>query len=123
MNLLRLDPGFQPEHVLTAEIALPNANCKTTDNIRSFYKRLLTDLNTLPGVDAAGAGTHLPWTEYDENMGGFTIEGKTPPEELHARYHTASPDYFRAVGISFVQGRFFNERIQRKRRECCSSMM
>jgi len=45
-------------------------------------------------------------------MGGFTIEGKTPPphEEFHARYHTASPDYFRAVGIPLVHGRFFNER-------------
>jgi predicted permease len=112
VNLLRLDPGFQPEHVLTAEIALPNANYKTTDNIASFYQRLLTNLNTLPGVHAVGAGTDLPWTGYDENMGGFTIEGKTPPphEEFHARYHTASPDYFRAVGIPLVHGRFFNER-------------
>jgi hypothetical protein len=97
---------------LTAEIALPNANYKTTDNIASFYQKLLTNLNTLPGVHAVGAGTDLPWTGYDENMGGFTIEGKTPPpqEEFQARYHTASPDYFRAVGIPLVHGRFFNER-------------
>jgi hypothetical protein len=52
VNLLRLDPGFQPGHVLTAEIALPNANYKTTDNIASFYQRLLINLNTLPGVHA-----------------------------------------------------------------------
>jgi predicted permease len=112
VNLLRLDPGFQPEHVLTAEIALPRANYKTTDNVASFYHRLLTNLNALPGVHAVGAGTDLPWTGYDENLGGFTIEGKTPPpnEEFHARYHTASPDYFRAVGIPLVQGRFFDER-------------
>jgi predicted permease len=112
VNLLRLDPGFHPEHVLTAEIALPNANYKTTDNIASFYQRLLTNLNTLPGLHAVGAGTDLPWTGYDENLGGFTIEGKTPPphEEFEARYHTASPDYFRAVGIPLVQGRFFDER-------------
>ena len=111
MNLLRIDPGFQSEHFLTAEIALPSANYKTRDNIASFYKRLPTDLNTLPGVHAAGAGTDLPWTGYDENMGGFTIEGKTPPpnEEFHARYRTASPDYFRALGIPLVHGRFFNE--------------
>jgi predicted permease len=112
VNLLRLDPGFQPEHVLTAEIALPNANYKTTDNIASFYQRLLTNLNALPGIHAVGAGTDLPWTGYDENLGGFTIEGKTPPphEEFHARYHTASPDYFQALGIPLVHGRFFNER-------------
>jgi predicted permease len=112
VNLLRLDPGFQPEHVLTAEIALPFTNYKTTDNIASFYKRLLANLNTLPGVRAVGAGTDLPWTGYDENMGGFTIEGKKPApnEEFHARYHTASQDYFRAVGIPLVRGRFFNDR-------------
>src|ERR1700730_4045438 len=112
VNLMRLDPGFQPEHVLTAEIALPNANYKTTDNIASFYQRLLTNLNTLPGVHTVGAATDLPWTGYDENIGGFTVEGKTPPphDEFRARYHTASPDYFRAVGIPLVRGRFFNER-------------
>ena len=112
VNLLRLDPGFHPEHVLTAEIALPNANYKTTDNIASFYQKFLANLNTLPGLQAVGAGTDLPWTGYDENLGGFTIEGKTPPpqEEFEARYHTASPDYFRAVGIPLVRGRFFDER-------------
>ena len=112
VNLLRLDPGFQPNHVLTAETALPNASYKTTDNIGSFYQRLLINLNTLPGIAAVGAGTDLPWTGYDENLGGFTIEGKIPPphQEFHARYHTASPDYFRAVGIPLVHGRFFNER-------------
>jgi predicted permease len=112
VNLLRLDPGFQPEHVLTAEIALPDANYKTTDSVGGFYQRLLTNLKTLPGIAAAGAGTDLPWTGYDENMGGFTIEGKIPPphEEFHARYHTASPDYFRAVGIPLVHGRLFDER-------------
>ena len=110
VNLLRLDPGFQPQHVLTAEIALPRANYKTTADIGSFYQRLLTNLNALPGLRAVGAGTDLPWTGYDENI-GFTIEGKTPPphEEFHARYHTASPDYFRAVGIPLLRGRFFSE--------------
>jgi len=111
VNLLKLDPGFRSQHVLTAEIALPSANYKTTDNIARFYQRLLSNLNTLPGLRAVGAGTDLPWTGYDENIGGFTIEGKTPPphEEFHARYHTASPDYFRAVGIPLLRGRFFNE--------------
>ena len=44
-------------------------------------------------------------------MGGFTIEGKTPPphQEFHARYHMATPDYFRALGTPLVRGRFFTE--------------
>ena len=110
VNLLKSDPGFRPEHVLTAEIALPRANYKTNDQVAGFYHRLLADLDTLPDVHAVGAGSDLPWTGYDENT-GFTIEGKTPPpnDEFHGRYHTASPDYFRAVGIPLLRGRFFNE--------------
>jgi putative ABC transport system permease protein len=112
VNLLKSDPGFLREHVLTAEIALPAATYKDKTAVADFYTRMLTSLSALPGTLSAGAGTDLPWTGYDENMGGFTIEGKTPPpkEEFHARYHTASPDYFRAVGIPLVRGRFFDER-------------
>jgi predicted permease len=111
VNLLQLEPGFQPQHVLTAEIALPDANYKTSESITDFYKRLLNNLNTLPGVHAVGAASDLPWTGYDENLGGFTIEGKIPPphQEFHARYHTASPDYFRAIGIPLLHGRFFDD--------------
>ena len=112
LNLLKTDPGFRPEHVLTAEIALPDATYKDRAAVASFYTRMLANLSALPGTRSVGAGTDLPWTGYDENMGGFTIEGKTPPpnEEFHARYHTSSPDYFRALGIPLVRGRFFDER-------------
>jgi predicted permease len=53
----------------------------------------------------------LPWTGYDENAGGFTIEGKKLPagQELHARYHMATPGYFSAMGIPLLAGRFFTE--------------
>ena len=66
----------------------------------------------MAGIRAAGLGTDLPWTGYDDNIGGFTIEGKKPPagQEFHARYHVASPDYFRAMGIPLVRGRYFTER-------------
>jgi len=112
VNLLKTDPGFRPEHVLTAEIALPDATYRDAAAVADFYTRMLTNLSALPGTRSVGAGTDLPWTGYDENMGGFTIEGKTPPpnDEFHARYHTASPGYFRAVGIPLVRGRFFDER-------------
>jgi len=112
VNLLKSDPGFRPEHVLTAEIALPDATYNDKTAVADFYTRMLTNMSALPGTRSVGAGTDLPWTGYDENLGGFTIEGKNPPpnEEFHARYHTASPDYFRAVGIPLVRGRFFDER-------------
>jgi predicted permease len=52
----------------------------------------------------------LPWTGYDDNMGGFDVEGRKAPvhNEFHARYHMASPGYFQAVGMPLLSGRFFN---------------
>ena len=110
LNQLNLDPGFKQGHVLTASLSLPNATYKTQADIARLYGRLMTGLSSLPGVESAGAGSDLPWTGYDENMGGFTIEGKQPPphQEFHARFHMATPDYFRALGTTLVKrGRFF----------------
>lgn len=111
VNLLRADPGFRPEHVLTASLSLPDTAYKDHASVARFYDQLTTHLATLPGVKYAGAGSDLPWTGYDENNGGFLIQGETPPpkEDFHARYHTASADYFRALGIPLVSGRFFTE--------------
>ena len=110
VNLLRMDPGFRAEHVLTASIPLPEADYKPGDAASHFYDQLVRNLSSLPGVRSAGAGSDLPWTGYDENT-GFDIEGKKPPphEGFHARYHGATPDYFRALGIPLVRGRFFTE--------------
>lgn len=111
LNQLNLNPGFRQDHVLTASLSLPDAEYKTDAENGRFYDRLMTGLSTIPGVESAGAGSDLPWTGYDENAGGFTIEGKKPPphEEFHARYHMATPNYFRALGTPLVRGRFFTE--------------
>ncbi len=111
LNQLNLNPGFKQDHVLTATLSLPHAEYKTDADSVRFYGRLLTGLRSLPGVESAGAGSDLPWTGYDENAGGFTIEGKRPPphDDFHARYHMATPGYFSALGIPIVRGRFFTD--------------
>jgi predicted permease len=110
LNLVHLDPGFHEENVLTANLSLPHAQYKTDEQTAQFYDNLTNSLNALPGVESAGAGSDLPWTGYDENA-GFNIEGKkaAPHEEFHARYHMATPDYFSAMGIPLLEGRFFNQ--------------
>ena len=111
LNLIHLDPGFRQDHLLTATLSLPYAQYKTNEETAHFYGRLVNDLSALPGVQSAGAGSDLPWTGYDENAGGFVIEGKKPVagQELHARYHMATPGYFTAMGIPLLEGRFFRE--------------
>ncbi len=111
LNQLHLDPGFDQQHVLTADISLPHEQYKTDESIGRFYDQLIASLATLPGVESVGAGSDLPWTGWDENAGGFHIEGKQPPphQELHARYHMATPGYFHALGVPLIAGRFFTE--------------
>jgi predicted permease len=111
LNQLHLDPGFQRVHVLTASLSLPHAKYAKEEQVGRFYDQLAADLNGLPGVESAGVGSDLPWTGYDENAGGFTIEGKKPPpdQDFHGRYHMATPGYFSALGIPLVAGRFFTE--------------
>jgi predicted permease len=111
LNQLHLDPGFRQEHVLTASISLPHEQYKTNAVTGRFYQQLTADLSELPGVEGAGAGSDLPWTGWDENAGGFTIEGTKPPpgKEFHARYHTATPGYFKALGVPLIGGRYFND--------------
>jgi predicted permease len=111
LNLLHLNPGFKEDHVVTASLSLPHAKYGNDEKIRRFYSQLAADLNQLPGVQSAGVGSDLPWTGYDENAGGFIIEGKSPPagEGFHARYHMATPGYFSALGVPLLAGRFFNE--------------
>jgi predicted permease len=108
VNLLRADPGFRPQQVLTASISLPFEHYRGP-NISRFYDQLVGALQAVPGVQSAGAGTDLPWTGYDENAGGFTVEGRSRAfnDKTTARYHAASPDYFRTLGVPLRGGRFF----------------
>jgi predicted permease len=111
LNLLHLNPGFQTDHVITALLSLPRERYKSPQNALRFIQQLPEPMRSLPGVESAGVGSDIPWTGYDDNMGGFTIEGKQPAphEEFHARYHMATPGYFRALGIPLLRGRDFTD--------------
>jgi putative ABC transport system permease protein len=108
-KLQQTDPGFNPERVLTVSLTLPGARYGDAPKVASFQRQLLDRVTALPGVQSAGVTSDLPWTGYDENA-GFTIEGKTfPPNDgPSARYHYVSSDYFRAIGVPLIAGRFFN---------------
>ena len=107
-KLQQTDPGFNSEHVLTASLTLPRARYSDKSKAIGFQQQLLERLAALPGVQAAGLTSDLPWTGYDENA-GFAIEGKTFPRNQapSGRYHYVSPDYFRTVGVPLISGRFF----------------
>ncbi|HXA04417.1 MAG TPA: ABC transporter permease [Bryobacteraceae bacterium] len=111
VNLERINPGFDPHNVITMSLDLPDARYPNQKSAISFYRQLLERLEEQPGVRAAGVTSDLPWSGYDENT-GFELQGRSQAEndKNHARYHFASPNYFRAAGIPLIAGRFFSYR-------------
>lgn len=105
-SLLRVDPGFKPDHVLTAVVNLPQARYKTSADAAAFFDRLAERARALPGVRAAGLSSDLPWTGYDENT-GFGIVGRTfpPGHDPEARYHFLTPGLLGALGVPLLAGR------------------
>jgi predicted permease len=108
-KLQQADPGFQAGQVLTTSLTLPGARYGERPKIAAFQEQLLERIAALPDVQVVGLTSDLPWTGYDENA-SFNIEGRTssPDDRPSARYHFVSPDYFRAISVPLLEGRFFN---------------
>ncbi len=103
-----IDPGFQPDGVLTTALDLPEATYPTVEQAVAFHQRLLASLRDLPGVTAVGITNHLP-LEGNGPSGAIEVAGKPRlpggPFTGHAIYRTASPGYFKAMGMRLLAGR------------------
>jgi putative ABC transport system permease protein len=107
-RLQQVDPGFDPQNVLTCDINLPESKYQPPQAAQ-FYERLLERVIALPGVSAAGAVEFLPMSGLDSNT-GLLIEGRpkpAPSERIFAHRRVVTPDYFRALGMRLLQGRGF----------------
>ena len=110
VQLLRVNPGFQPHHVLRLDFALPETKYREPQQLLAFYNELIVRLQALPGVESVGATTNTPLGPA-ESWSGFAIEDRpAPPQGNHqqAAVRTVSDDYFRTMQIPLRKGRFFN---------------
>jgi len=110
VRVLQVDPGFRPEGVLTMRISLPDAKYSKPVQIRAFYRDLLGRIQSLPGVDSAGAVSALPLT--NQNSGTITVDTHEVPLDdtnPEADYRLVTPGYFKAMGIGLIKGRYFND--------------
>jgi putative ABC transport system permease protein len=106
-NLRSVNPGFNPDHVLTMKISLTGSNYNTTRGVWGYLHEALQRVDVLPGVDAAAFAAVLP-TERGPNQ-TFHITGRRELVSGSADYRWDTPDYFRVMKITLIQGRFFNE--------------
>jgi len=102
-----VDPGFEPEHVLTFTVFLPDAKYPNDKARSAFWDRLAPAMAALPGVEAAGLVNCPPLGCHWGNF--FDVEGrvKRANEDMPVTLvRVASPSYARAMGLRVVRGRF-----------------
>ena len=109
--LLRGDLGFHPEHVLTMRVLPPSSKYKTGAQQIAFSNGALAQIQSIPGVKAAGTVTFLPLSGwYGERTVALESPAISQNQRPMALWSSVTPDYFRAMGIPLLKGRFFGER-------------
>jgi predicted permease len=109
-NLTQVDAGFDRSRLVTFSMTLPNVHYPQAASRGQLYQRLLGNLRSVPGVQAATAMSGLP-PNRPVNANDTDIEGYTaPPDgpfENVDYYQNVMSDYFETMGIPIVQGRGF----------------
>jgi predicted permease len=109
-NMSAVDLGFRPDHVTTAVYALPQKQYSTQTQIDAFNNKLLEQLRQLPGIEAAGLTSTLPAT--GDGIEAFVVDGYVDPrgpDQTAASPSQVIGDYFKAIGIPLIRGRYFSE--------------
>jgi putative ABC transport system permease protein len=108
-SAMSVEPGFQPDNVFTARIALPDARYANGQARFQFVDGLLGELRAEPGIRNIGFTTQVPFTGSNSSSVIFP-EGYSPPpgESLLSPFQTwVAGDYFEAMGIPVLEGRSF----------------
>ena len=105
--------GFQPDHLLTANVTLDSAHYKDASQQSNFVRDLTFRLQQIPGAQAVAMASDLPATGPGSVT--FRIQGQeaTPnsssSQGLSALDSVVTTDFFRTAAISLVRGRTFTE--------------
>jgi putative ABC transport system permease protein len=106
-NLRSVELGFRSDHMLVAILPLPQPKYDTDTKIRNFYRGVLAELSSKPGVITAAFASDAPFTSEGDTE-GYTVEGEPfpqPGQVNDALYREVTPNYLSAVGAKLVEGR------------------
>ncbi len=110
-RLQNVNPGFSYENLTSFTVALPARKYANLEQRSQFFNRLLQDLRTLPGVQSVGAASGLPLGNNGWQT-SFLVDGRpTPPpgDRPLMEACTVTPDYFRAMNIPLLRGRYYTD--------------
>jgi putative ABC transport system permease protein len=107
--LLRVDPGFSPDHVLTGRVTPLETKYPSDPSVRAYAARTLERIRALPGVTSVGLTTYLPFS-WDSSSSVIIAEGYTPapgesvvsPNQLYV-----SSGYLETMRVPLRRGRYF----------------
>jgi predicted permease len=110
-RLQRVEPGFNPEGVFSAQLVLPPQRYNR-ERLVAFYEALYQRLSTMPGIESAALTDRVPLTGGAAPAPVAVMGRALPPmsERPYANRHLVSPKYFQTLGISIRAGRDFDER-------------
>jgi predicted permease len=110
-RILAVDPGFRGEGVVTGLISLPAARYPEDSDLRTVAARLVERVRALPGVQATGFSTIIPFSGNNSDS-VILAEGyqMAPGESVISPFQVSVSDgYFETMGARLIAGRFFNE--------------
>jgi putative ABC transport system permease protein len=108
--LLNAHQKFDPQNLLTMNIALPADKYPDQAKRAAFYQQVLAQMSAIPGVESASMATAVPYSD-SQSYHPFTGEGVSFSEDMGhiALAEAISPNYFRTLHLPLLQGREFTD--------------
>jgi putative ABC transport system permease protein len=108
-QLLRVDPGFQTQNIITASVTAPRSRYPQDQDVRTLVARLSTAVRQVPGVVSVGSTTAIPFGTNQSDSVIFAEGYVMKPGEsvVSPRQIKITPGYLETMGITLVRGRYF----------------
>jgi putative ABC transport system permease protein len=110
-GLLRVEPGFRADNLLTMMVMLSDPDYQQSETRRlDYFDALLERLRAIPGVQSAGAVSTIPLYEFSSSTGFWLDDGapREPVSRRRANFRVISPGYLETMGIPLRAGRIFD---------------
>jgi putative ABC transport system permease protein len=114
-HLQKVNPGFSYQHLTSFAVSLPEKKYANEEQRQQFFTRLLDNIRALPGVEASAAASGLPLGNNGWQT-SFLVDGRPIPPKAETplmEVCLVTPDYFRAMNIPLLRGRYFTEQDNR----------
>jgi putative ABC transport system permease protein len=109
IELNRIDLGFKPANVLTAQLQVPATDYPRPADVVRFHRQAIEQVAQIPGVRAVGSVRVLPLAREIGDW-SIKIEGRpyVPEENPNGDFQAVTPGYFEAMGLTLVRGRLIS---------------